>query len=395
MNTPSDIFQSGQYKLNRVLLSLLGQWPFQKARHRQAVLFTLLFIIVTEVIAQVLALVTLWDDLDVMFECAPSLLIHCICFSQLLNLVYNMKKIKTLLVHVQRDWRSCSVKSEFEILRKFAENGRSITIRYITGVYTFGSLFLFLTMIPKFLDNVAMSNYSTKPIGFVHHVEYYIDLEKYYYPVLIHGYLAGAIRITIVVAYDTCIAMLVQHCCALFSVVRYRLKHIQRSMEQDKEFASLGKDEKIYMNFVHCIRRHEAALRFACCLEIIYMKALFAEIGFIVLCISLSTLQAVKSFTLNHIIRYAGFIFAQLLHLFLVCWLGQQIIDHSDRVFTSTYNSEWYELSCKFRKLLNMIMLRSISPCTLTIGKIMVLSLPSFSTVIRMSASYFTVLRSI
>jgi len=32
-------------------------------------------------------------------------------------------------------------------------------------------------------------------------------------------------------------------------------------MEQDKEFTSLGRDEKIYMNFVHCIRRHEVALR--------------------------------------------------------------------------------------------------------------------------------------
>jgi hypothetical protein len=43
-------------------------------------------------------------------------------------------------------------------------------------------------------------------------------------------------------------------------------------MEQDKEFASLGKDEKIYMNFVHCIRRHEAALRLLFMYQSVFTK---------------------------------------------------------------------------------------------------------------------------
>ncbi|KYM98781.1 Putative odorant receptor 67a, partial [Cyphomyrmex costatus] len=94
-------------------------------------------------------------------------------------------------------------------------------------------------------------------------------------------------------------------------------------------------------------------------------------------------------------IRHASYIIAQLLHLYIVCWLGQQVIDHSDHVYTSTYRGEWYESSLKSRKLLNMIMLRSTSPCTLTVGKIMILSFPSFSAVVRASASYFTVLRTI
>lgn len=53
MSISSDIFQSGQYKLNRVLLSLLGQWPFQKDRNRRTVFFALSFIALTQVITQV------------------------------------------------------------------------------------------------------------------------------------------------------------------------------------------------------------------------------------------------------------------------------------------------------------------------------------------------------
>lgn len=89
------------------------------------------------------------------------------------------------------------------------------------GMYAFGSLFPFLAIIPKIIGKNVTSEYSTRPVGFPYHVEYYVDLDKYYYPVLIHNYLTTAIRLTTLVATDTFVTILVQHCCALFSVVRY------------------------------------------------------------------------------------------------------------------------------------------------------------------------------
>ncbi|XP_025075183.1 uncharacterized protein LOC105431361 [Pogonomyrmex barbatus] len=169
-----------------------------------------------------------------------------------------------------------------------------------------------------------------------------------------------------------------------------------RSFSGDKELALLEENEKMYKNFVYCIQKHKHALWFAKCLEIVYTKAFFMEVGLIVLAMSLSALQATNNTLTPHLaIRHASYIIAQLLHLYIACWLGQQIIDHSDRVYTSIYRGEWYESSPKSRKLLNMIMLRSTLPCTLTVGKIMILSLPSFSAVVRVSASYFTVLQSV
>jgi len=88
-------------------------------------------------------------------------------------------------------------------------------------MYAFGSLFPLLALIPKILGIKAASNYSTRPVGFPYHVEYYVDLEKYFYPILIHNYISVFIRLTIVIASDTLVAILVQHCCALFSIVRY------------------------------------------------------------------------------------------------------------------------------------------------------------------------------
>ncbi|XP_011878581.1 PREDICTED: uncharacterized protein LOC105567920 isoform X4 [Vollenhovia emeryi] len=261
MDTSSDIFQSRLYRLNRTLLSLLGQWPFQKDRYRRVIIVTTSFIGLTQALTQVLALVTLRGDFDALIECAPPLIVDGVCIIKLTTLICNVEKLKMLLVHIQRDWRSWTIKSEFEILSRFAESGRSITIGYASGMYAFGSLFPLLAIIPKIIGKNVTSDYATRPVGFPYHVEYYIDLEKYYYPVLIHNYLTTAIRLTTIVAFDTYVAILVQHCCALFSVVRYRLEYIRKSIEQDKELTLLQEDDKFYKNFVYCIQKHKDALR--------------------------------------------------------------------------------------------------------------------------------------
>ncbi|KAF3054396.1 Odorant receptor 061 [Nylanderia fulva] len=396
MDTSSDIFQSRQYKLNRILLSMLGQWPFQKERYKRGIFVTVAFIGITQFITQVLALVTLRHNVDVIFEAIAPLLVNSLCVVKITNFIYNTKEIKILLMHVQKDWQSWVIDREFEILHQFAEKGRTITIRYATGIYAFGCLFPFLAIIPKIVGKNVTSAYSTRPVGFPYHVEYFVDLNKYYYPVLIHNYLATSIRLTIIVATDTCTIILIIHCCALFAIIRYRLEHIRISIEQDKRLAFLEEDEKMYKNFVYCIKKHEDAIQFANCVENIFKNALSAEVCITVFMMSLSALQATtETLTPQLAIRHGAYILAQLLLLFLKCWLGQQIIDHSDRVYSSIYRGEWYEASTKSQKLLSMIMLRSSSPSTLTIGKIMVLSLPSYSAIVRASASYFTVLRSV
>ncbi|KAG5344791.1 OR63A protein, partial [Acromyrmex charruanus] len=239
-----------------------------------------IFVMSLETFSKVLALVTLHGDFDAIIECIPPLIIDFVCITKLVNLTCNIEKIKILLIHIQRDWRSWTIKSEFEILHKFAESGRTITIAYAGGMYAFGSLFPFLAIIPKIIGKNVTSEYSTRPVGFPYHVEYYVDLEKYYYPILIHNYLTTAIRLTTLVATDTFVTILVQHCCALFSVVRYRLEYIRKSIEQDKELALLEEDDKFYATS-RTINPHLA-------------------------------------------IRHASYIIAQLLHLYIVCWLGQQ-----------------------------------------------------------------------
>lgn len=39
------------------------------------------------------------------------------------------------------------------------------------------------------------------------------------------------------------------------------MEHIRKSIEEDKKLAFLEEDDKIYKNFVYCIRKHEDAIQ--------------------------------------------------------------------------------------------------------------------------------------
>ncbi|XP_028045665.1 uncharacterized protein LOC114254216 [Monomorium pharaonis] len=93
MDSPNDIFQSRLYRLNRRLLSLLGQWPFQKDRERKIIFVTVSFIGLTQALTQVFALVTLRHDPDAILECIPPLTVNCACIVKIINLAYNTEKV--------------------------------------------------------------------------------------------------------------------------------------------------------------------------------------------------------------------------------------------------------------------------------------------------------------
>ncbi|XP_067209660.1 uncharacterized protein [Linepithema humile] len=62
---------------------------------------------------------------------------------------------------------------------------------------------------------------------------------------------------------------------------------------------------------------------------------------------------------------------------------------------TIQYNTEWYNMPISTRKLLLMIMMRSIKPMVVTASKFMILSYITFNTMMRTSMSYFMLLRSV
>ncbi|XP_014480038.1 PREDICTED: odorant receptor 4-like [Dinoponera quadriceps] len=80
------------------------------------------------------------------------------------------------------------------------------------------------------------------------------------------------------------------------------------------------------------------------------------------------------------------------LEAFIFCFAGEYLKNKSKEVGTAAYNSAWYELKPENSRILILVILRAQKQLTLTVGKMMDLSLESFTSIMKASGSYMSVL---
>jgi len=81
----------------------------------------------------------------------------------------------------------------------------------------YSALVLFMLVPLQSLLLSSSSNDTTRLL--LHQVKYYIDMEKYYFPILIHGYITAIICVSVAIAADTMYVIVVQHVCGLFMII--------------------------------------------------------------------------------------------------------------------------------------------------------------------------------
>ena len=73
-------------------------------------------------------------------------------------------------------------------------------------------------MVPLFLDMIVPMNES-RPKNSLYHTQYNVDEDNYFYWIYGHGYISGAMCITIMVSVDTIIMITFQHACGMLKIL--------------------------------------------------------------------------------------------------------------------------------------------------------------------------------
>lgn len=79
--------------------------------------------------------------------------------------------------------------------------------------------FMVIPIVPLVFNIFASDNSSIQRQILFAQYEYLFDTEKYYFPVLLHGYFSTFAFINVVVAIDTMCMVYVEHSCAMFSII--------------------------------------------------------------------------------------------------------------------------------------------------------------------------------
>ncbi|KAG5306778.1 OR13A protein, partial [Acromyrmex insinuator] len=374
-------FEGRNYRINKILLSCVGQWPYQTNRSSNAIIIIIVSLAGTQFIAKICGLFSI-DNIDLFIDSLSPLVVDVGCGVKLITCVLKATEIRALFDQIQYDWQLLITSSQIKILNNYAQNGRTFTIIYASAFYSALMLFMSIPLQSLLLD--SSSNDTTRLL--LHQVEYYfIDMEKYYLPILIHGYTTAVICVSIAIAADTMYVIVVQHVCGLFMIIGQQLENIVKEDNLEINFNPSIKEDKPYENII----------QFASLIEAVFSQMFLVVAGFNMLIISMTGVTAVSNMDKpEEFLRQITFSCALLVHLFFESFQAQRLIDHSTYIHTSLMNIAWYQTSARTRKILIFMLMKTREPCVLTAGKMFVISMDTFSTIVRTSVSYFTMLRS-
>ncbi|KAK0076433.1 hypothetical protein PV325_005367 [Microctonus aethiopoides] len=122
-----------------------------------------------------------------------------------------------------------------------------------------------------------------------------------------------------------------------------------------------------------------------------YLIVLTINLSMITLC---GIVTVMKLDQPSESIRFLAFTIGDIFHLFFSSFQGQKLIDESENVFHSAYMSKWYDIPVELQRLLVPIMARSATPCRVTAGSLYIISMDTFSVMLKNAVSFFTVLSS-
>ncbi|XP_018364893.1 PREDICTED: odorant receptor 4-like [Trachymyrmex cornetzi] len=97
---------------------------------------------------------------------------------------------------------------------------------------------------------------------------------------------------------------------------------------------------------------------------------------------------------LSVIIKSVFSYLAVIAEIFILCFAGEYLNLKSKSIADAAYESLWYDLSSNNKKTIPFIILRSHKQLVITAGKITNLSLETFTSIIKASASYVSILHA-
>ncbi|KAH0946202.1 hypothetical protein HN011_010168 [Eciton burchellii] len=403
MNDTDEFFRESHYNIIRILLGVNGLWPYHTMTRRCAIYFGFLVVLGSGLIFQVLGAVEIWPDSLEVIDCLPFLVLSTVSLTKLVYAAHTLPQIKMLLVKMREYWYSSKSNEETRILYSYALLGRNIGYAYISLLLSQSTVFVLTTILIKFFSAELESgsklsgNTHSVQTGLPYRVNYMVDLETHYVPILIHTIVCILSYTVLMLTFDTLYLTLVQHCCGLFAALRYRLENVfDRGNDDGDDAVPISARNQLFSNIAYSIRRHAEAIQFASITESIYRIPLFVNVGANISLLSILGFQVIRNMEdISRMLKNVSYLNALLFNTFFVNWQGQKMINSSEKVHKSVYNSKWYRMPTDQRKLLMMIMMRSKKPLRITAGKFIILSYVNFSAVIRASSSYFMLLRSI
>ncbi|XP_050465031.1 uncharacterized protein LOC126858600 isoform X2 [Cataglyphis hispanica] len=210
------------FSLNRILLLLIGLWPYQQSNLTRFQFIFLSSILMTNVIFQCTIFVSQKCTPDLAIKVLSSVFFFAV-FVVKYNLFYLkikiMKDILGQLLHVCNKLREAN---EIAIINKYGCNAKHYTVALTILVVCNISAFIVASFWSDII--VILSSNASRSHHLLIATEHFINQEKYFYLILLHNIASLCIGTIAMLAIGTMFIAYLQYTCGMFKIASYRIE---------------------------------------------------------------------------------------------------------------------------------------------------------------------------
>ncbi|EZA57542.1 ObirOr5-V13 [Ooceraea biroi] len=371
----------------RVWLEVFGIWPNSSCIFLRRMFWTAALII--EQVGQYQYIImhlysTEVSEIMNLLSAAMSFTLFCI---KLGTFWYKQRTFKKILAMMAIDWDKC-FRAEFDTFTTI--NHAKLSQRFSNTIVALFSIaaILYSTNIVRMGTDKTTNASIRQPLILEMDLPFG-DGRFVYELVIIAQFLHLVICSCCIASVNALLVNLILHASGQIEILReWLMKIFPKEKERDANLFMVKK----------AIRKHQKIIIFSEHIEELYSNiamALFVSdtlvicfLGFIIVT-SIGTPDATRI-----IIRTVVFYFVINMEAFIFCFAGEYLSSKSQSIADAAYDSYWYESYTTDNRIIPFLIMRSQSQLSITIGKITNLSLERFTSIIRVSASYVSVLHA-
>ncbi|XP_072750442.1 odorant receptor 4-like isoform X1 [Anoplolepis gracilipes] len=370
-----------------IYLRIFGIWP-----DSSCILLRRIFWIIALAIEQILQYqyiilhfysFELFEIMDLLGETMA----YTIVLIKIVILWYKQRTFNKILAMMAIDWEKCpsSEVSMFTMTWNAKLSRRFANMSLI--LYSVAVIFYSSNIVVKHTYDNKISNTSTRPL--VLNMKLPFDFNRTY-----------VYELTIIIQFIhlmlcSCVTGILN--ALLINLILHLGSQIDILCEWLTEiFPMKKKSNPNYFMVKKIIKKHQRIITFSEHIENLYSNialALFVSDTLIICCLGFVIVASIGTpDAIRIIIKTLFFYFVMNMEAFAYCFAGEYLSNKSKNIGDAAYNSFWYESNSKNGRIILLLIMRSQKQLTITIGKVVNLSLERFSSMLKASGSYISVL---
>ncbi|EGI58898.1 Putative odorant receptor 92a, partial [Acromyrmex echinatior] len=315
------------------------------------------------------------EILDLM-DCLSSFLAYSKIIIKFLVFWLNERKFVEILTVMAEDWNDCA---NSDISIRETTRKAKISDRFTNAIITLHTTTVVAYCIGIIIADVDVTN-TTKELPLVNKVEIPFDINTQftYRTVLITEFLLMILCGWAAGITNSLLLSLIIHVGGQMDVLqRWLAEFIPKEIENEQKSVVITTNK--------IILKHQKIIQISDSIESLYTYIallIFASNTILMCSLGFLIVTAIGSpNAVEQIMKSLLFYTITNLEAFIFCYAGEYLNNKSKEIGFATYNCAWYNLKSKDSRILLFIILRSQKQLTLTAGKIMDLTLESFTSV--------------